>query len=255
MFEPAKQSPLREVLGLFYNGVPVMLAVTCAATVLYLTLRKRHLGLAAFFVGWFCTVMYAGTELKFVSGLHWDIPQDLAMVAVSNVLFAIPILVFYLTYTRRPSFKKFMLEDIPAADMIAFHVCRIAGAAYIYLHLTEGVRNLVVLQVGVFDLFISLTALPLASYVRSVGLEKASGLVKLWNVIGILDLVIPFTLFPLNLFDLYYTPVDSLSFFMMWPIIGIFLYNVPIAMVAHVLQLSNIEGLIATEKAKKSKNK
>jgi uncharacterized membrane protein len=189
--------------------------------------------------------MIFGTQVKFVSGLQWVIPEDLPTVFLSTALFSVPVGVFLFAWKKAPAFKPFMLEQVRATDMIAFHVCRVAGAAYIYMYASKAVNNLIVLQVGVFDLFISLTAIPFSIYVQSVGLEKTKTIIKIWNVIGIMDLVIPFCIFPFNLFDIVFTPNDSLSFFMMYPIIGIFLYNVPIALILHIVQFLYIDEVIA----------
>jgi len=130
---------------------------------------------------------------------------------------------------------------ITATYWIAFQANRIAGAVYLYLYFTKTVNNYVALQVGIFDMNIALTAFFLAMYVQAVGLKRAKAWVIVWNIFGLLDLAIPFAIFPFNLFDMVYRPEQSLSFFFLHPIPFIFLINVPVAAITHVMLLTNID--------------
>ena len=248
-------SVLESGMGPFYMGVQLIVGAASVSTALYLAFRRHLLGykIASSLVVWFIVVHFVSVRNNLVGGLKWDIPADLPGVGLANMLFGVPIVAFVLAWRLSEAFRRFLLSEVPAAALIAFHWCRIAGAAYLYLFFNGTVRNVVALQVGVFDVVISLTALPLAFYVHRVGLRKARGLVMAWNVFGALDLAIPFTLFPLNLFGIFYTPEQSLSFFMIHPITTIFLYNVSLAGIVHVLFITKMDAMI--EGAGKEKGK
>jgi len=246
-------NPLTEGVGVFQTVIPVMVAVVACCTVSYLILIHRHLQMAAAIGVWFVFV-YATTPFwQFVTGLQWDLAEDLPGVIVVNLLFGTPLIVFLAAFWRSESFRDFMLKEVPAVDLIAWQTGRIAGSVYLYIFFNETITNLVCLQVGVFDLTISITALPLYFYVKSVGLTQARRIVQAWNIFGILDLCIPFALFPFNLFGVLYTPEQDLSFFMLFPIVIVFLFNVPLAMLNHFVVLLNYDKIIKWQEGEMAK--
>jgi len=156
------------VMGPFWTGIPLLIGVTCLAKASYFLVIRRHIPLAAFLLSWGIIVETVSYKVPLVKGMDWNVSQNWPGIVLANVLFGVPVVAFYFAW-QKETFRKFILSVSPA-DMISIHVCRVAGAAYMYLFLTLDVPNYVTLMVGVFDLVVSTTALPLASYVRSVGI-------------------------------------------------------------------------------------
>jgi len=239
------------VMGPFWTGIPLLIGVTCLAKASYFLVIRRHIPLAAFLLSWGIIVETVSYKVPLVKGMDWNVSQNWPGIVLANVLFGVPVVAFYFAW-QKETFRKFILSVSPA-DMISIHVCRVAGAAYMYLFLTLDVPNYVTLMVGVFDLVVSTTALPLASYVRSVGIGAAKDTVRKWHIFGAMDLLVPFALFPFNVCGVVYTPEQSLSFFFQHPIANIVLFNVPLAMINHFLFLTQLDAMVEADEKKKKK--
>mmetsp|Transcript_6491 Transcript_6491/g.9279 ORF Transcript_6491/g.9279 Transcript_6491/m.9279 type:complete len:261 (-) Transcript_6491:82-864(-) len=231
-----------ENMSVFWVGIPVLIGLTCLIMSWYFFSVRRHVPLAVSILAWGIIVETVSYRNQLVESMDWNLAQDWPGVLLANALFATPLVAFYVAW-QKETFRKFLLS-IPPADMISIQASRIAGAAYIYLYFTKDVRNNVTLMVGVFDVLLSTTALPLASYVRSVGAGAAKDYIYMWNVFGITDLLVPFALFPFNLFGVLYNPIDSLSFFFLHPIANVVIFNVPLCMINHFLFLTRLDEMV-----------
>lgn len=228
-------------MSIFWVGIPVIIGLTCLIMSWYFFSVRRHVPLAVSILAWGIIVEAVSYKNQLVESMDWNLAVDWPGVLLANALFATPMVAFYFAW-QKETFRKFLLS-IPPADMISIHASRIAGAVYMYMYVTKDVRNNVTFMVGVFDVLVSTTALPLASYIRSVGAGAAKDYIYIWNVFGITDLLVPFALFPFNLFGVLYNPVDSLSFFFLHPIANIVLFNVPFAMINHLLFLTKFDEM------------
>eukprot|EP00978_Attheya_sp_CCMP212_P048904 scaffold592580_cov51-Attheya_sp.AAC.1 len=90
-------------------------------------------------------------------------------------------------------------------------VYRIGGMCYFYLWVTDYMGNYVGFQTGVLDIFMGVTALPLALTVKNSDLKSHKKLILAWNFIGLYDLMSGIILVTLNYIGWYPSGENDLS--------------------------------------------
>jgi hypothetical protein len=230
-------------LGPFADAIPVVATTICVVTV-YDSKRRGNNILAAALAIWFAVAVVVAKQDAFLtSPTTWSGPEDFAGFITFASLPVIPLFNFAILYQAIPQFQDYVLGKVPAWGMIALQLYRVAGGCYLYMHLNGSMPNYVALQTGVLDLFIGLTAIPLAVLVKTRGLRNVSALVLAWNAIGLFDLVSGFTFFFANYFGVYETE-PALTIFAFYPFSLICLFQVPLAMGIHILFLTQLQRMM-----------
>jgi hypothetical protein len=168
---------------------------------------------------WFATVLFLGS-----SGILS--PTRLGTPAL-GVAVMLPILALSLLVLRTDRGRNSILQT-PLPVLIAIHALRSLGFTFVVLYLAGRLPAPFAPAAGWGDMFIGVTALPLAWFIsRNNGNGLGYNLLWLWNVLGILDLVTAIALGatsspgPIQLFHV--TPNSSLMTTLPWIIIPCFL--------------------------------
>jgi hypothetical protein len=160
----------------------------------------------------------------------------------------LPIAALVGAYFALPSVRNAMTAT-PLPALIALHAIRLLGFAFIVLYAKGRLPAPFAPSAGWGDVFIGVTALPLAWAVTRFG-ARLRPLVFLWNAVGVVDLVVAVTLGPLSApgpLQVFVGPPDSSPMTSLpWLIIPGFL--VPILFFIHVvffLRLARTEASAA----------
>jgi hypothetical protein len=147
----------------------------------------------------------------------------------------LPIAALVGAYFALPSVRNAMAAT-PLPAFIALHAIRVLGFAFIVLYAEGRLPAPFAPSAGWGDVFIGVTALPLAWAVTRFG-ARVRPLVFLWNAVGVADLVVAVTLGPLSApgpLQVFVGPPDSSPMTSLpWLIIPGFL--VPILFFIHVV--------------------
>jgi len=159
-----------------------------------------------------------------------------------------PVIVLIWTVARTPALRS-RLAEVPLSLLIGLHAVRVLGILFIVLYASGRLPAPFAPTAGVGDIFIGVTALPLAAMVARGG-PGARTLAWIWNAIGIADLISAIALGvtsspgPIQVFGL-----DTSSAIMTtvpWLLIPAFL--VPLLFALHIaiaLRLAAAEGSVA----------
>jgi hypothetical protein len=168
---------------------------------------------------------------------------------VLGLTVALPIVALVWAYFALPSVRKAMAAT-PLPALIAVNAIRLLGFMFIVLYAEGRLPAPFAPSAGWGDLFIGVTALPLAWAVARLG-ARIRPLVFLWNALGVADLVVALTLGPLSApgpLQVFAGPPDSSPMTTLpWLIIPGFL--VPCFMFLHVViftRLAKAEGATGT---------
>jgi len=107
-----------ETLGIFYHGIPILIGLTCLIQFTYFAFVLRHRFVAIAIFLWCCFVGFVSFNYTLVSGFRWDLSKDLPGVALGVVLFAMPLVSFYIAFHRSTLLKKLFLHDIPGTTRL-----------------------------------------------------------------------------------------------------------------------------------------
>jgi hypothetical protein len=142
-----------------------------------------------------------------------------------------PLLVFLVAYRLSPAFRAFVLAiDLPLAT--AVQAWRFAGFVFIALAVYEVLPWVFAWPAGLGDMAIGLTAPWMAFALTHRPGFKFSPLFKVWNLLGILDLVVAVTLGALS------ATLGTGTFAMAkMPLVLVPAYFVPIFVMLHVAAL------------------
>jgi hypothetical protein len=164
----------------------------------------------------------------------------LGIIALSAVVFA-PIIAGGIALARSPRVRSFA-SGIPLAVLVGVHVGRLLGGFFVALYQAGRMPATFALTAGTGDLFIGLTALPLAWAIQ----RRVNGWRRLalaWNALGALDLATALTLgvgsaagSPMRF--LFETPDSGAVGVLPWALIPGIL--VPLYMLTHVAIFSRL---------------
>jgi hypothetical protein len=178
-------------------------------------------------VAWFVVVLALGA-----TGALSPVGGGAPALGLTVVL---PIATLVWAYRALPSVRHAMAAT-PLAALIALHAIRVLGLAFILLYAEGRLPAPFAPSAGWGDVFMGVTALPLAWAVMRFG-ARVRPLVVLWNALGVADLVVALTLGPLSApgpLQVFVGPPDSSPMTTLpWLIIPGFL--VPILLFVHVV--------------------
>src|SRR3989344_4826974 len=111
------------------------------------------------------------------------------LVAHVIIPITLSVLITYFLF-RKQVFKQFV-NNISLPLIISVQFFRVMGASFLYLYALKLLPGAFAIPSGVGDIIIGLSA-PLVGYLYYVKKDAVRNVVILWNVLGILDLVIAF---------------------------------------------------------------
>jgi hypothetical protein len=182
---------------------------------------------AAVLVGWFLV------SLAFsLSGAYQSGPERIPTIQYA---IAIPILIGAWLIWRSPSVNR-LIDIVPQPWIIAVQFYRVLGVTFLIYYAAGQMPGLFALPAGTGDIIVGLLAPIVAlAYARDPG--RNAGLVRGWNIFGILDLVVALTTglitSPSALFA-YEPPNQLIAAF---PLVLVPIYLVPLAILLHLATL------------------
>jgi hypothetical protein len=161
---------------------------------LWLALRRLTLMPGERIVTWLAIAV----PLVLWLGVVWDLAEAGAFQARPGAISPLPIAVaapvliglIGLMSSRRVAAA---VDAAPIGWLIALQVYRLIGGNFILLWLSGAIPGVFALPVGIGDVLVGLTAIPVALYLAS-GRAAGVPLAIAWNIFGILDLVDALTL-------------------------------------------------------------
>ena len=154
-------------------------------------------------------------------------PERLRTMAQSVFMF-IPVGLYFWLRTRGGQFQS-TLESISTPVLAASQVYRLVGAVLILGYLNGQLPAHLAYTSGVIDVFIGLTAIPLAIALRG----SKPGMVAIsWSMIGIADFVLAFAIVLAAMYSLVVIEPDPAAIGR-WPFSMISLFQVPLAIIVH----------------------
>jgi hypothetical protein len=200
------------------------------------TLAQR-IAIATALAVWFAAVLFIGS-----TGILGPTRLGTPVLGIAVML---PILILTLLTLRTDRGRNSILQT-PLPVLIAIHAFRALGFTFVVLYLAGRLPAPFAPAAGWGDMFIGVTALPLAWFIsRNNTNGLAHNLLWLWNALGILDLVSAIALGatsspgPIQLFHV--TPNSSLMTTLPWIIIPCFL--VPALAFFHIATFYRIRHL------------
>jgi hypothetical protein len=162
-----------------------------------------------------------------------DIPGFLLF----GTLMTLPPMVLAFGWNRSPAFRGF-LEAIPLPTLIGTQVYRLAGVVFLWMH----AERLLPHEIGVFtgsaDLFIGITALPLAWAVASTT-SGVRWLALGWNLFGIADFLFSVSMVSLSFVGVLALQPDPVRIGL-HPLALISLFQLPLSIAIHLLALRKL---------------
>lgn len=190
---------------------------------------------AAVLIGWFLLALALG-----LGGAFRAAPDR---IPTAQYGIFIPILVGAWLIWRSPGVGR-IIYVVPQPWIIAVQLFRALGAIFLILYATDKMPGLFAWPAGVGDVIVGLLA-PIVALAYANDARRNEGLVKAWNVFGILDLVVAvttgFITAPSPLFT-YQPPNELISVF---PLVLIPVYFVPLAVLLHLASLAKLHRRLA----------
>jgi hypothetical protein len=162
------------------------LTASCAIVVFFLssmlsnTARQRGL-VAAALAGWFCLVLAAGATGVLARPIGPGIPGV-------GVAVLIPIAVLSLLVLGTAGGRE-LVGRVPLAALVGVHGVRVLGITFVLLYAAKRLPAPFAPVAGWGDVAVGLLAIPLALLLARGRGEIPKGLILLWNVLGLTDLV------------------------------------------------------------------
>src|SRR5574341_1267393 len=143
---------------------------------------RALLGAAAVLGLWFALVFFLGAGGQFVRSP--GTPPFPILIGVT-----LPVIVFFVILSASPAFRDFVLHlDLPL--ITAIQAWRFAGFGFLALYAHEILSGLFAWPAGIGDIAIGVTAPWIAfTLIRSPSFASSRSVI-LWNLVGILDLVV-----------------------------------------------------------------
>jgi hypothetical protein len=152
----------------------------------------------------------------------------------------LPILVGALMIWRSEAAKR-ILDAVPQQCLVGVQLYRALGVVFLILYATGKLPSLFAWPAGVGDIAIGLLA-PVVGLAYARAPREAGGLVKAWNVFGILDLIVAvttgFLTAPSLLQPIEIQPTSELMTVLPMVLIPVFL--VPLSIVLHLASLAKL---------------
>lgn len=202
-----------------------LVAATLSFT--FATTSQRRALIAAVLAVWFVIVVVLGATLAL------DAKAGVGVIGLGMAT-ALPIMAICFAFFTVSSIRA-ALFAIPLPVLVAANVLRVLGVSFILLYGAHRLPAPFALSAGWGDIFVGLTALPIALLVALYG-ARALGPAIVWNVIGFADLVVALFLGattsagPIQIFTA--SPDTSLMVTLPWIIVPCFL--VPMFLSLHV---------------------
>jgi hypothetical protein len=223
------------------------LTASCAIVVFFLSsilsnsVRQRAL-VAAALAGWFSLVLTAGATGAFTYPGIGTAGTGLAVV--------IPVIVLSLLVLGTARGRELVRRaSLPA--LIGVHSVRVLGLSFVLLYAAKRLPAPFAPVAGWGDIAVGLLAIPLALLARGRG-ETPKGLILLWNVLGLADLIAAVALGatsapgPLQIF--HGPPSSGIMATLPWILIPCFL--VPALAFLHLGTFYRLRTMQATERTK-----
>lgn len=190
---------------------------------------------AVILIGWFLLASALG-----LAGTYRAVPDGLPTIQYGII---IPILIGAWLIWRSPAVGR-IIDAVPQPWIIAVQLYRALGVIFLILYATDKLPGLFAWPAGVGDIVVGLLA-PIVALAYARDARGNAGLVKAWNVFGILDLVVAvtagFITSPSTLFT-YEPPNELISVF---PLVLIPVYLVPLWVLLHLASLAKLHGRLA----------
>ena len=138
---------------------------------------------AAILVGWFLLTIALG-----LAGAYQAAPDRIPTIQYGIF---IPILIGTWLIWRSPAVGR-IIDAVPQPWIVAVQLYRALGVIFLILYATDKMPGLFAWPAGVGDIMVGLLA-PIVALAYARDARRNAGLVKAWNVFGILDLVVAVT--------------------------------------------------------------
>lgn len=223
--------------NILITGVALMLALLIA------WYSWRHVrALSVSVVVWFALALVFSLQGFFQTPSGWA-DGDMVGFLIFGTLMSLPLIGLALGWMRSARLRDF-LTSIPLPALMGIQVYRVAGAIFGWMYLQAMMPPELGIFTGFADIFIGVTAVPLAWAVAR-GMTGARRIALAWNLFGISDFVIAVGMVSLSLFGLVTMTPDPVRIGL-HPLALIALFQLPLSIVIHVLALRQ---LITKEKA------
>jgi hypothetical protein len=185
-------------------------------------------------IGWFSVA----TALAVLGAYHAE--SDRIPTLQYGIL--VPILVGGFLIWRSP-FVKRVIDAVPQQWIVGVQVYRALGVIFLILYATNRLPGLFAWPAGLGDVLVGVLAPVVALAYARLPRENA-GLVSLWNIFGLADLVVAVTTgfvtspSPLQLFA-FDQPNELITVF---PLVLIPVFLVPVSVLLHLISLSKLYG-------------
>jgi hypothetical protein len=136
-----------------------------------------------------------------------------------------------------------IIDAVPQAWIVGVQLYRALGVVFLVLYAAGRLPTLFAWPAGVGDIVVGLSA-PLVGYAYARAPRESAGVVRAWNVLGILDLVVALTTGFLTAPSLI-SPIEvhpSSELMTMLPMVMVPVYLVPLSIVLHIGSLVKLHG-------------
>lgn len=158
-----------------------------------------------------------------------------------TLLILVPVIVGWFVLGRTALVSE-LLDVTPVSSLIGFQAFRVVGGVFLIFWLTTGVEKpWFCVWAGSIDIFIGLTALPVAWWASS-GSSEALAIGVVWNLVGLLDFVVAITILNTDrtvVRDLFHTD-RPMALALKPTVLVIFSFAVPIMSIMHVLSIRQL---------------
>lgn len=143
-----------------------------------------------------------------------------------------------------------IINAIPQPWLIGIQLYRALGVIFLILYAQDKLPGLFALPAGIGDMIVGLSA-PLVGLAYAKAPLETAGLVRIWNVLGILDLTIAVSTgvltAPSRLFTVEFQPNSDLMTVL--PLVLVPVYLVPLSILLHLASLTKLhrDGAKATK--------
>lgn len=215
----------------------VVSSVACGIALAVAAYSWRRIRVVSLGVVAWCAAAWAVSHRGFFQDARGWNTAEITGFILFGTLMTLPLMVFALGWMRSPAFRAF-LEGIPLPTLIGTQVYRLAGVVFLW----TSAEGLMPPEIGVFtgcaDLFIGITAIPLAwAVARRIG--GVRWLAIGWNLFGIADF-----LFSVSMVSLSFVGVLALQpapvRIGLHPLALISLFQLPLSIAIHLLALRKL---------------
>ncbi len=206
--------------------------------------RRAVLASAVVLVGWLAVAI----------GLSAAGVYHVTSAAIPTIQYGIlvPILIGALLIFRSDAAKR-IVDAVPQPWIVGVQLYRALGVVFLILYATGKLPALFAWPAGAGDIAIGLLA-PVVGLAYARAPREAAGLVRAWNVLGILDLVVAvstgFITAPSLFQPIEVQPTSELM--TMFPMVLIPVFLVPVSIVLHIASLTKLHRDQAREASSRS---